>query len=92
MKGIVGCRKGYIISAGANQKEETGAERIDKSPCGADCGRREAARPVPRQATQRPSAPTSQPRKNNPNAVTNVTPLHVSVGQQMFFGVEGSSA
>lgn len=44
---------GCIISMGANQKQETGAERIDTSPCGAECGRREAPRPVPLQAKQR---------------------------------------
>ena len=38
---IMGC----IISAGAKQNEETGAKRIDKSPCGAECGQREAPRP-----------------------------------------------
>lgn len=39
----MGCRR----SVGANRNEETGAERIDGSPRGAECGRREAPRPGP---------------------------------------------
>lgn len=78
MKGQEGCIMGCRRSVGANRNEETGAERIDGSPRGAECGRREAPRPGPLLAKQRGHLlEQASPGKTTQRAVTNVSPLHM---------------